>query len=85
MHTHYQSFAKQIAICLGILAAGEIGYNLPSKICQKATLQAVRFYFTGMNLLTFDNRRFKDFDVEAINAASYPIYRTYNIGVNITF
>ena len=63
----------------------EIGYNLPSKICQKATLQAVRFYFTGMNLLTFDNRRFKDFDVEAINAASYPIYRTYNIGVNITF
>ena len=63
----------------------EFGYNLPSKICRKATLQAVRFYFTGMNLLTFDKRRFKDFDVEAINAASYPIYRTYNIGVNITF
>ena len=63
----------------------EFGYNLPKKICRKATLEAVRFYFTGMNLLTFDNRRFKDFDVEAYNAAAYPIYRTYNIGVNITF
>ena len=63
----------------------EFGYNLPTKICRKATLQKVRFYFTGMNLLTFDKRRFKDFDVEAYNAASYPIYRTYNIGVNVTF
>ena len=63
----------------------EFGYSLPSKICRKATLQGVRFYFNGMNLLTFDKRKFKDFDVEAYNASSYPIYRTYNLGVNVTF
>lgn len=63
----------------------EIGYSLPQKIVRKALMTNVRFYAQAMNLFTIGDHKFKDIDIEASNCASYPIYRTFNFGVQVTF
>lgn len=63
----------------------EFGYSLPKELCRKIHTEKIRFYLNGSNLLTWNNLKFKDFDPESGNLGSYPIYRTYNVGLNITF
>ncbi len=63
----------------------ELGYTLPTDFSHKLLLEKARVYISGNNLLTFDNRRFEAFDVEASSLSSYPIYRTFNLGLSITF
>ena len=60
----------------------EIGYNLPSLI-NKFGLSGARIYFNGTNLLTLD--KLTDFDPESTRATDYPLNKTFNIGVNVTF
>jgi TonB-linked SusC/RagA family outer membrane protein len=60
----------------------EIGYNLPSLI-NKIGLSGVRIYFNGTNLLTLD--KLTDFDPESTSATAYPLNKTFNLGVNLTF
>jgi hypothetical protein len=61
----------------------EIGYNLGNLNSSKYVLSGVRVYFSGLNLLTFDN--LKDFDPESTSGTSYPLNKVYNIGIALTF
>ena len=62
----------------------EIGYTLPQKLTNKVHIDNLRFYIQGNNLLCFS--KFKLWDPElAGEGLNYPIQRTINIGLNITF
>ena len=64
----------------------EIGYSLPHSIIKIANLQQVRFYIQGQNLFTWDKLDDVDVDPEtSSNGTWYPIQKTFNFGVNITF
>ena len=63
----------------------EIGYTLPSRWTTKVGSKNMRVYFNGLNLITWDNLRTKNFDPELTGELSYPITRVYNLGVNVTF
>ena len=59
-----------------------LSYTLPDQIT-KNIFDRVRLYFTGQNLFTLGN--FSYYDPEMGNGTVYPIMRSYNFGVNITF
>ena len=62
----------------------EFGYTLPRKITEKWHVNNMRFYFQGNNLLCWS--KFDLWDPElAGSGLNYPIQRTFNIGVNVTF
>lgn len=76
-----------------------IGYTLPKKLVEKVKLASVRIYVTGQNLWTWSPmyKITKDFDPEVIEGSdpevatgqgdgfSYPMLKTYTIGINLTF
>lgn len=59
----------------------EIGYNFPKNWIKKARLEAANIYLRGMNLFTLDH--LDGLDPEVLEG--YPVMRSYNIGVNLTF
>ncbi len=60
----------------------ELGYSLPDVLTKKLGFNKVRFYTTGINLLTFS--KFKLWDPEmAGQGFNYPIQKVYNVGVQI--
>jgi hypothetical protein len=62
----------------------EVGYTLSSRIMQKIHLTGARIYINGTNLFCFS--RFKLWDIEmGGNGLGYPIQKSYNIGVNVSF
>ena len=62
----------------------EFGYTLPQKLTNKIHIDILRVYFQGNNLLCWS--KFKLWDPElAGEGFNYPIQRTFNIGVNVTF
>jgi TonB-linked SusC/RagA family outer membrane protein len=62
----------------------ELGYTLPDKLAKRLSMQSLRIYVTGNNLLTFSS--FKLWDPEmGSNGLGYPIQRVYNMGININF
>ena len=62
----------------------EFGYTLPYKLTKKARIENLRVYFQGNNLLCWS--RFKLWDPElADTGLNYPIQRTFNVGVHLTF
>ena len=62
----------------------ELGYTLPQKLTRKLKIDSLRLYFQGNNLLCWS--KFKLWDPElAGNGLNYPIQRTFNFGVNVTF
>ena len=62
----------------------EFGYTLPQKLTNKIHIDNLRVYFQGNNLLCWS--KFKLWDPElAGEGFNYPIQRTFNIGVNLTF
>lgn len=62
----------------------EFGYTLPQKLTNKIHIDNLRLYFQGNNLLCWS--KFKLWDPElAGEGFNYPIQRTFNIGVNVTF
>ncbi len=63
----------------------ELGYTLPERISDKIAASSVRFYVNGLNLLTFDNYPVKYQDPEQNNELLYPVFKAYNIGLNVTF
>lgn len=63
----------------------EIGYTLPKKISRFLSAESVRFYINGLNLLTFDSYPVKYQDPEQNQELLYPVFKTYNFGINITF
>ncbi len=76
----------------------QVGYTVPSSAVNRFGLSAVRVYFSGTNLLTFT--RFHGLDPEmtvsdnakttgdlagGMDWGTYPVARSYNLGVNLTF
>ncbi|MDE6528699.1 MAG: SusC/RagA family TonB-linked outer membrane protein, partial [Muribaculaceae bacterium] len=61
-----------------------LGYSLPKKWMKKIGMNQVRFYFTGQNLLTATNLKFKGIDPERYSITDF-VYRSYNFGLNISF
>lgn len=62
----------------------EFGYTLPQKLTNKIRIDNLRVYFQGNNLLCWS--KFKLWDPElAGEGFNYPIQRTFNIGLNVTF
>ena len=66
------------------LKNAEIGYTLPKRIMQRAHIDRLRIYLSGMNLLTFSPFKLWDPDLQT-GAANYPNNRIYNIGVTLVF
>ena len=76
-----------------------IGYSLPHNLIQRLKLSAVRIYLTGQNLWTYSPmfKVTKNFDPEVIEGSdpeinsgggdgfSYPMQKTYTLGLNINF
>lgn len=62
----------------------ELGYSLPQKWTNKIHIDNLRFYVQGNNLFCWS--KFKLWDPElAGEGFNYPIQRTINIGLNVTF
>jgi len=66
----------------------QIGYQLPTKLTQKAYIKKLRFFLQGENLFTITNYTGLDPEVGTRNGfdgGTYPQARTFTIGANITF
>lgn len=60
----------------------EIGYTLPKNVLRSLKISNCRFYFNGLNLITWSP--FKMWDPElAGNGFAYPIQKVFNLGVNL--
>jgi len=67
----------------------QLGYTLPSDLTQKISVERVRLYVTGENLVTITGMT-KLFDPEALGGGwgsgkIYPLSRLLSMGVNVTF
>ena len=65
------------------LKSMEFGYSLPTSITKKLTIQQLRVYVSGQNLLTLS--KMKEIDPEENSGTSYPLQRVVNLGVTLTF
>lgn len=63
----------------------ELGYSFSSRVAEKIGASSVRLYVNGLNLLTFDHYPVKYQDPEQNNELLYPVFKTYNMGLNISF
>ena len=69
----------------------QFGYSLPQSILNKWKIERVRFYLNAQNPFTYF--KYKGFTPEiggspmnaGIDLNVYPLYATYNFGVNVTF
>ncbi|MDR0686476.1 MAG: TonB-dependent receptor [Dysgonamonadaceae bacterium] len=62
----------------------ELGYSLNDKLVKKLHLGSLRFYLSGTNIWLWSS--FKIWDVElGNNGLNYPLQRTVNAGLNLTF
>lgn len=59
-----------------------LGYTLPLALTKKAGINNVKFFLSGTNLLTWS--KMKLYDPELATYSSYPIMKTYTLGLNIT-
>jgi len=66
------------------LKSVEVGFTVPKKLTQKIGMTKARFYFSGVNLMTFS--AFKLWDPEmAGNGLGYPIQKVMNLGLQVSF
>ncbi|MDN3492741.1 SusC/RagA family TonB-linked outer membrane protein [Winogradskyella bathintestinalis] len=67
------------------LKSVELGYTLnQNDLFKKASINSMRVYLSGTNLLTFSS--FKLWDIEmGGNGLGYPIQKVFNLGANINF
>jgi len=61
----------------------EIGYNVPSTFNSKLGIKGLKIYFSGTNLLTFDN--LENYDPEMNDYTGYPPLKVFNLGFSLTF
>lgn len=60
------------------------GYTLPKGFTQKAYVSRARIYFSGQNLFCITPLPYI-YDPETLNYHTYPIQRTFSIGLDISF
>ncbi len=65
----------------------ELGYTIPSKYLKKMGINRLRCYVNAFNLLVICDDYLKSFDPEITdgNGFQYPLSKSYNFGVNLTF
>lgn len=69
----------------------QLGYNLPGQLLEKWNMKQLRIYVNAQNPATFF--KYKGFSPEiggtptraGVDVDVYPLYATYNFGVNLTF
>ena len=61
----------------------ELGYNFDKSLVSRLSIQNLRVYVSGFNLLTLC--KMKDVDPEILADTSYPIMRDVTFGVNVSF
>jgi TonB-linked SusC/RagA family outer membrane protein len=67
-----------------------IGYSIPAKITKKLTIENIRIYLAGQNLLTFSKLKHLDPEASYVGGDvgredSYPQMRSTTFGIDITF
>ena len=62
----------------------EVGYTLSDAIAKAISVAKVRVLLSGQNLITWDKMKSKDFGPEG-SYTTFPVYRVYNLGVNVSF
>ena len=62
-----------------------LGYTLPTKLLDRLKISKMRVYVSGSNLLTFTSLKFDNIDPEQSSFSEYPVYRTFNVGLNLNF
>ena len=60
----------------------ELYYKLPARIVEPLKISGVRIFVQGQNLLSFDN--IDAMDAENLNTG-YPVMKSVNLGLNVTF
>lgn len=64
----------------------EFGYSLPISIIKYAGIQRARIYFSGYNMFTFTSIKYLDPEHPSDTYGYlYPLTKSYNIGLNVTF
>jgi TonB-linked SusC/RagA family outer membrane protein len=66
----------------------ELGYSLSDRFVKKLKLSQLRFYVSGLNLLTFSKLNDLNIDPELPESgfnSSYPYMKIYSFGVNLKF
>ena len=70
----------------------QLGYTLPSSVAERIKLTSVRIYANAQNALTFFKYRGFNPEVggntaitQGIDVNTYPMFATYNLGLNIKF
>ena len=67
------------------LKTAEIGFALPPRWVSGITMEKVRLYLSGYNLLTWSSTDLIDMEARSSHYVVYPIQRIFNAGVNVTF
>lgn len=63
-----------------------LGYTVPQNISKKIFMEKLRFYFTAYNpIIWVKDKQLKDTDPETNGSDSFPTYRQFVFGVNVTF
>ena len=60
----------------------EVYYKLPAKVIESLRISGARIFVQGQNLLSFDN--IDAMDAENLNTG-YPVMKSVNFGLNVTF
>ncbi|WP_231390066.1 TonB-dependent receptor [Sphingobacterium pedocola] len=63
----------------------ELAYTLPKKWLQSIGVEALRAYVSGYNLALWDKLPMNHLDPEYIDPLGYPVPKTWNMGLNVTF
>lgn len=65
----------------------QIGYTVPKMLTSKVKIEKARIFFSGQDLWEVNSMWFNVFDAEYPNNAgyTYPFFRSYAMGINLTF
>lgn len=67
------------------LKNASIGYTLPRKLTQKAGIENLRFFASGMNLFTITDFKYLDPESGNYTWSFYPQQRTFTFGLDLSF
>lgn len=85
--TNYRDSEKSVQNASYLrLKSLEVGYSLPQSLLKTVGIERARIYFSGYNLLTFTGIKYLDPEHPSDTYGYlYPLTKTYNVGVNLTF
>ncbi|MNN46555.1 TonB dependent receptor [compost metagenome] len=65
----------------------QLGYTLPKELTTRAKIERLRVFFSGEDLFEFKKSWNPYYDPETPNgqAFGYPFFRSFTLGVNVTF